>query len=87
MVKKKAKDSPEQQEASERRTDDQITHDRALIAKLYLQGWLQKDIAVELGLSLSTINRDLKALREEWRTSAKADIDELIAQLLAIPNT
>jgi hypothetical protein len=53
------------------------------MADLYLQGWLQVDIAQELGINQSTVSRDLKALHKEWLHSALLDYDEAKAQELA----
>ena len=50
---------------------------------MYLQGWLQVDIADELGLDQSTISRDLQHLHKEWQQSALIDFDEAKAQELA----
>ena len=53
------------------------------MADLYLQGWLQADIATELGIDQSTVSRDLKALHKEWLASALVDIDKAKARELA----
>jgi predicted transcriptional regulator len=58
-----------------RRSSAQLARDRRRIANLYLQGWLQADIAEELGISPATVSRDLKALQSEWRKSRLVDID------------
>lgn len=53
------------------------------MADLYLQGWLQADIAGELGVDPSTVSRDLKVLQGEWLASALLDFNEARAQQLA----
>lgn len=69
--------------AGSKRNQAEILENRAKIANLYLKGWQQKDIAVELGLSPATVSRDIKALIEEWRQSAISDIEEAKAKELA----
>ena len=66
-----------------RRSHSQLTRDRAKIAKLYLKGWLQVEIADELGLNQSTVSRDLAALRDKWQESALVDINEAKSKELA----
>ena len=58
-----------------RRSNGQLIRDRRRIADLYLRGWLQVDIAAEVGLSQSTVCQDLKALHKQWVASALVDID------------
>lgn len=53
------------------------------MADLYLQGWLQTDIAEEVGVSDATVSRDLKALQSEWLASALVDFNEAKSQELA----
>jgi len=53
------------------------------MSDLYLQGWLQADIATELNLSESTVSRDLKALQGQWLKSALIDFDEAKSRELA----
>jgi hypothetical protein len=66
-----------------RRSASQLARDRRKIADLYLQGWLQTDIAEELGMSQATISNDIKALQAEWVASAKVDFATARAQELA----
>ena len=61
----------------------QIARDRRIIGDLYLQGWLQAEIAEKVGLNQSTISRDLKALHKEWLESALNDYDQAKANELA----
>ena len=66
-----------------RREPSQIARDRQRCADLYLQGWLQSDIADELGINQSTVSRDLKVLHAKWLASALVDFDEAKAKELA----
>lgn len=56
---------------------------RERVAKAYLQGETQRAISEAEGVSLGTINGDLKYLRGQWQKNASADIDERIGQELA----
>jgi hypothetical protein len=53
------------------------------MADLYLQGWLQADIAEEVGVSGATVSRDLKVLQSKWLASALVDFNEAKSQELA----
>jgi len=66
-----------------RRSKSQKVRDRRRIADLYLKGWLQVDIAEEVGLSSPTVSRDLKALQAEWLKSSLMDFDEAKAREIA----
>ncbi len=48
---------------------------RQRIANLYVQGWAQSAIALEIGASQPTISDDLKEIRKQWRESAVRDFD------------
>jgi len=48
-----------------------------------MKGWLQTDIANELGISDATICRDLKTLYKHWEASSLVDIDSKKAEELA----
>jgi hypothetical protein len=61
----------------------QLARDRRRVADLYLKGWIQADIAEEVGLNQGTVSRDLKALHKEWLASALVDIDEAKSRELA----
>ena len=65
------------------RSGAQIARDRRRISDLYLQGWLQVDIATEIGVSAPTVSRDLKALQAGWLESALIDFNEAKARELA----
>lgn len=66
-----------------RRSNGELARDRRRIADLYLQGWIQADIADELGIDQSTVSRDLQTLYDDWRQSALVDINEAKAEELA----
>lgn len=54
----------------------EIERDRRNIARLYLQGITQADIAAELGVSQPTVSRDLKVIQEQWKVDRVNDLDE-----------
>jgi transposase len=66
-----------------RRGKTQLARDRRRIADLYLQGWIQADIASEVGVSQATVCRDLQALQASWLDSALMNFDEAKAHELA----
>ena len=66
-----------------RRSASQLARDRHRIAKMYLEGHIQADIAQEVGVSQSTVSNDLKALQKLWMKSALVDIDKVRAKELA----
>lgn len=66
-----------------RRSAAQRTRDRQRISTLYLEGWLQCDIADEVGLSQSTVSNDLKILQKQWLSSTLININEAKAKELA----
>lgn len=63
-------------ELAPRRTRVKLRHDRALTANMYLQGRAIADIATEIGVSDSTIRRDLRLIMEYWRRSAVFDFNQ-----------
>jgi predicted transcriptional regulator len=65
------------------RDSAQIAAHRRQIADLYLRGRLQAEIAEQVGISQSTVSRDLKALQGEWLRSALMDFNEAKARELA----
>lgn len=69
--------------SGKRRSNGQLARDRRRISDLYLQGWLQVDIANDLSLNQSTISRDIKALQAEWQKSALIDFDTAKAREIA----
>jgi predicted XRE-type DNA-binding protein len=66
-----------------RREAAEVARDRRKIADLYFQGWLQAEIAEEVGVHQSTVSRDLKALQAEWLQSALVDFNKAKARELA----
>ena len=69
--------------SGKRRSKSQLARDRKRIAELYLKGWIQADIADEVGVDQSTISRDTNVLLVSWKQDAIRDIDEAKAQELA----
>ena len=60
-----------------------ILERRKNVARRYLRGDLQHEIARVFEVDLRTIERDLHELREEWRKTALADTAEFKALQLA----
>lgn len=58
------------------RKKSELERDRRNIARMYLSGTTQMEIASELGLSQSTVSRDLSYLQKEWAEARISDIDE-----------
>ena len=69
--------------SGKRRSQSQLIRDRRRIADLYLQGWIQVDIAEKLGLGQATVSRDISALHKLWMESSLFDINEAKSQELA----
>ena len=65
------------------RKQQQRELDLTKVAKLYLQGINQSEIAQQLGVNQSTISRDLKTLRNRWLASSIRDFDDARAEELA----
>lgn len=65
------------------RKDTEISARRMKIAKLYLQGWYQWDIAKEIGCDQSTVSRNLEAIRKQWKEAAVRDFNEAKEKELA----
>lgn len=60
-----------------------VAERRSQVARLYLQGVGQYQIADILDVNQSTISRDLKAIQKEWLDVAISNFDELKALELA----
>jgi len=74
--------------AAPKRSEIQIEKDREQIAEWYLQGWSQRKIAEKLKLALSSINRDIKAIREQWKQRTTINLDEYkTVKLVEIANS
>lgn len=56
---------------------------RELVARLYLQGRTQRSIAIELGISQSSVGLDLKRVRERWRAEAADKYETWLLEQLA----
>lgn len=77
--------------AAPKRTPFQIARDRAEIARLYLQGKFQHEIASTINsdpdrdytLTQPMISYDLKAVQDDWRDSAVRDFDAAKAEAIA----
>ncbi len=65
------------------RSATQRAKDLEIIARLYLKGIYQTDIAEELGISVPTVKRDLAKVRHDWLESSLRDFDALKAEQLA----
>lgn len=65
------------------RKPSQIERDRRVIARMYLKGRVQAEIAAELKINQSTVSRELKLLVEEWKVERVYDINEWKARELA----
>jgi len=56
---------------------------RRKVAKLYLRKMSQEDIAKKLGVSQSTVSRDIRYLTKKWTQEAIGDIDRRRGRELA----
>lgn len=56
---------------------------QAKIAKMYLEGKTQIEIAIILKCAVGTVNRDLKILEKRWLESALSDTDKRKAEEIA----
>ncbi len=65
-----------------RHADERLMH-QEIIAREYLKGRFQAEIAGDLGLSLATVKRDLAKVRQRWLESSLRDFDALRAEQLA----
>lgn len=63
----------------QKRTRTRREHDRQAIAGLRLREYSQLEIADALGLSLSTVKRELRHLHQEWQAEAQADTNETLS--------
>lgn len=65
------------------RHDTEVLSRRTEVARRYLQGEMQEQIAQSFGVTQGQISQDLKAIRAAWLASAVRDFDALKAQELA----
>lgn len=56
----------------------QAQRDRVEVARLYLQGYTQLQIADKLEIDQSTVCRDLQVIKRQWRQEALGHANELI---------
>ena len=66
--KKAPASSGERRPNAARHPDERLMH-QEIVAREYIKGRLQAEIADELGLSLATVKRDLAKVRERWLSS------------------
>ena len=66
-----------------KRTPAQIRSDRVSIAKYYLEGRFQQEIADALKLSQQQVSYDIKAIQQYWQEKYEYQLDELRSQELA----
>lgn len=59
------------------------TERRERVARLYLEGKTQSELAEEFGVNQSTISRDLEAIRQQWQEQALLHFDEIKSRELA----
>ena len=62
---------------------DEITARRNQVATLRLAHLTQAEIAARVGVSVGTVNADLKAIRDAWQERARTSIDEWVGEELA----
>lgn len=55
---------------------------RKEVAKLYLRGVSQTEIAERLGVVQSTISKDVSALLEQWKATQERTIDDAVTRQL-----
>ncbi|GAB3783344.1 hypothetical protein GCM10028818_41170 [Spirosoma horti] len=63
-------------------TEDAIAQRRANVARLYLQGLRQSDIAIREKVTQGQVSQDLVAIRAEWQESTIFDFNEAKIQEL-----
>lgn len=64
-------------------TEDQREEQLANVARLYLLGKTQYEVAAEVGISQGQVCYDLKIIRQRWLDSSLQDFNELKAKELA----
>ena len=63
-----------------RRPDIEIVKRRREVARLYLKGYTQQQIADQLEVSRVTINRDVQAVLAQWQEETSHDTSERVAK-------
>lgn len=66
-----------------RRTREQVQKDRAEVARRYLRGETQAEIAKIVGMTQQQISYDLKQIRKAWLDSSVMDFNESVSRQLA----
>lgn len=69
--------------AGRKNSNDAVAERRVGVARMYLQGMSQAEIAEKYDLDRTQITKDLKAIRQQWLESRLADYNELIHRELA----
>jgi len=64
-------------------TDFEIEQRRLQVGRLLSEKIAQSEIAERLGISRSTLTRDLTAIKTEWRTQVRVQYTEAIAEEVA----
>lgn len=62
---------------------DEIAARRAQVAAFRLSHFTQRQIAARLGVSVGTINEDLRAIRDEWQARRATHYDDWVGEELA----
>jgi len=65
-----------------RRTDTERAHDLPAIARMYLEGYSQTEIAAKFGVTQQQISRDIASMRESWTEEAKRELHEATTELV-----
>ncbi|WJW70321.1 helix-turn-helix domain-containing protein (plasmid) [Candidatus Chlorohelix allophototropha] len=69
------------------RTKGHTLHDRIRIGEFYIKGWSQARIAAELGVSQSTVSREIRRISTEWQQQYLGDYEVMVRkQLIEIDN-
>jgi Trp operon repressor len=63
--------------------DDALAERRQKVSALRLMHYTQREIAVELGVSVATINRDLAVVRAEWAERRSQSYESWVGEELA----
>jgi hypothetical protein len=72
-----------QEKRQQGRTKLQKAEHAAREAELYNRGWTLAKIASDVGLSITTVFKDLKAIQDEWLKESLGDFDQAKARELA----
>jgi len=63
--------------------DDALAERRQRVSALRLMHYTQREIAVEIGVSVATVNRDLAVVRAEWAERRSQSYESWVAEELA----